>query len=66
MIKESIINAKETANTFAENTGQNVSTVKSATQGLFTITSPDGTIQNDTSSVNKKIRVVTTMIYFFE
>ena len=63
MIKQSIINARETAKTFAGNTNQKLADVKTAVQGLFTITSPDGQIQNDTSSVNKRVRVVTTMTY---
>jgi len=64
MLDQATRNAKVAAETFAKNTGSRVGNIKSASQGVFTIASPDGAIINDTQSINKKVRVVTSIQFF--
>ena len=62
MINKALINAKLTANQFANQTNGKLGGIKNASQGLFTITAPDGNF-ND-GSVRKKVRVVTSVQFF--
>ncbi len=62
MINKALINAKITASQFAKETNGNLGSIKNASQGLFTITAPDGNM-ND-SSIQKKVRVVTSVQFF--
>jgi hypothetical protein len=59
MIREATINAREAAETFAQDSGSKIGKIKNATQGFFSIT------DRDANSPDKKIiRVVTTMEYY--
>lgn len=64
MLDQATQNAKSTAETFAKNSGSSVGKIKSASQGVFSISSPDGSITNDTQNINKKVRVVTSIQFF--
>lgn len=66
MIKDSIDNAKNYAVIFANQTNQKVYSVKTINQGLFSISSKDGNTPNDTYSLEKKVRVVTTANYILK
>ncbi len=59
MIREATINARKAAEKFAEDSGSKVGKIRTASQGLFTITDRD---QN--SPDYKMVRVVTTVEYF--
>ena len=62
MINKALLNAKNTAEQFAKQTNGNLGGIKNASQGLFTITAPDGNM-ND-GSIQKKVRVVTSVQFF--
>ena len=64
MLDQATQNAKQAAETFAKNTGSQVGKIKSASQGVFTISSPDGAIVNDTQNISKKLRIVTSIQFF--
>lgn len=64
MLDSATQNAKLAAETFAKNTQSQVGKIKSASQGVFTIASPDGSNIGDTSNINKKVRVVTSIQFF--
>lgn len=64
MLDSATQNAKLAAETFAKNTQSQVGKIKSASQGVFTISSPDGSNIGDTSNINKKVRVVTSIQFF--
>ncbi len=64
MLNSATQNAKLAAATFAKNTNSQVGKIKTANQGVFSISSPDGSIIGDTSSINKKVRVVTSIQFF--
>lgn len=64
MLDSATQNAKSAAETFAKNTQSKVGKIKSASQGVFTISSPDGSNVGDTSNINKKVRVVTSIQFF--
>ena len=67
MLREATINAREAAQSFAENSQANVGGIQSATQGYFDI-KDTGTI-NDWSknqSLYKLVRVVTNVSFFLE
>lgn len=66
MLLEATQNAKNSANIFASNSNSQVLGIKNANQGLFTISSPDGSNLNDTQNIYKKIRVVTTVNFFIK
>ncbi|MBC2855166.1 SIMPL domain-containing protein [Cetobacterium sp. 2A] len=63
MLNEATQNAKRAAETFAQNTDSKISGIKHASQGVFTITSPDS-ISGDTVTIDKKVRVVTSIDFF--
>jgi hypothetical protein len=59
MIREATINAREAAETFAEDSGSKIGKIRNASQGFFSIT------DRDANSPDKKVvRVVTTMEYY--
>lgn len=65
MLNEALSNAKIAADEFAKKSGSSLGKIKSASQGLFTITAEDNTA-NDNGSINKKVRVVTTVQFFLK
>jgi hypothetical protein len=71
MLTEAIKNARLSAERFANDSGSKVGQLKKANQGIFAIspalqTSSDDYLNNQmaSKSINKKIRVVTTLEYF--
>ena len=58
-------NAKEAAQTFAADSGVKVGALKTATQGLFSISAPLGDYGGE-NTVMKKVRVVTKVQYLVE
>lgn len=65
MLTQATDNAKQAAEIFARISHSNLGSIKSASQGLFTIQSARGNIY-DESSIMKKVRVVTTVEYFLQ
>ncbi len=65
MLNDALVNAKVAANQFALNSSSSLGKIKSASQGLFTISALDS-VSNDNSSINKKVRVVTTVQFFLK
>lgn len=65
MLKAATENAKEAAQTFATDSGVTVGALKTATQGLFSISAPLSEYGGD-NTVMKKIRVVTKVQYLVE
>lgn len=64
MIAEATASARQGAEQFAEDSGQAVGPIKQATQGYFEIQPRDPTPDGDESSTpNKRLRVVTTVTY---
>lgn len=57
--------AKKAADEFIKTTGAELGTLKTASQGLFSIEGRDEIIQEN-EQVNKKVRVVTTLEYFLK
>ena len=64
MLDEATQNAAVAAATFAKNSQSQVGKIKTASQGVFTISSADGALLNDTQSLYKKVRVVTSVQFF--
>ncbi len=64
MLDNATRNAKVAAETFAKNANSQVGKIRSASQGMFTISSPDGSVINDTANIDKKVRVVTSVQFF--
>lgn len=65
MLKAATDNAKEAAQTFASDSGVTVGALKTATQGLFSISAPLGEYGGE-NTVMKKVRVVTKVQYLVE
>jgi hypothetical protein len=65
MLNEALANAKVAAEEFAKNSSSKLDKIRMASQGLFTITAPD-TMLGDSESINKKVRVVTTVQFFLK
>ncbi len=65
MLKEATQNAREAAVSFAADSGATLSRIKTATQGLFSIVSPNQEYDTGTS-VMKKVRVVTQVKYYLD
>ncbi len=65
MIKEATASARSGAAQFAEDSGAALGGIRSATQGSFEINArdPGGNDQGPDASVNKRLRVVTTITY---
>jgi hypothetical protein len=61
MIAEATKSAREAAEQFASDSGTEVGGIRTATQGLFTITGRDGDTGMGTDTPNQKVRVVTTV-----
>ncbi len=61
MIAEATKNAREAAAQFAEDSGSKVGKMKTASQGQFSIES-----QSSSTPVIKKVRVVSTIVYYLE
>ena len=62
MLTEATANAKKAAESFAKDSDAEITGLAGATQGLFSIASPNGDY-DDPASVIKKVRVVTQMRY---
>ncbi|MFN8770706.1 MAG: SIMPL domain-containing protein [Neisseriaceae bacterium] len=60
MLNEALINAKVAADQFAKQSGSGLGGIKSASQGLFVITAPDGSSYNN-GTIDKRVRVVTNV-----
>lgn len=67
MIAEATKNARLSATQFADDSGCKVGTIRTANQGVFSISSKDSLMNDsnysDLSSVDKKIRVVSTITF---
>ena len=61
MIEEATKNAREAAEKFARDSGSKVGKIKSANQGLFSISDLD-----PNSGVTKKVRIVSTLQFYIE
>ncbi len=61
MIEEATKNAREAAEKFARDSGSNVGKIKSANQGIFSISDID-----PNSGVMKKVRIVSTIQFYIE
>jgi len=67
MLNAAIINAKAAADEFAKTSGAKVGDIRHANQGIFSITAREGDPDsNESSQVNKKVRVVSTIEYFLK
>jgi hypothetical protein len=75
MITEATRNARTAADRFAADSGSKVGSIRQAEQGVFSITAANGDSPagpesafggSDTSSLMKKVRVVTTVQYYLE
>lgn len=65
MLNEALANAQVSATQFAQKSQSSLGKIKNAHQGLFTITAPDSNM-DDESSIDKKVRVVTTVQFFLK
>lgn len=66
MIAEATKSAREGAQKFAEDSGTDVGGIKSAYQGLFQIMARDDDNAMESSVIDKRVRVVTTVEYYLE
>ena len=74
MITEATRNARTAAERFAADSGSKVGTIRSAEQGLFTISSADAAAAGDGANggyqadaiIMKSVRVVTTVQYYLQ
>ncbi|HEY8963667.1 MAG TPA: SIMPL domain-containing protein [Alphaproteobacteria bacterium] len=66
MIAEATRNAREAAQKFAEDSGSHVGDIKNAYQGLFQIMARDDDMATESSVIDKRVRVVTTVEYYLE
>jgi len=68
MLAEATKNARQVAEQFAADSGSKVGAIRKANQGVFRITSPDASVNEEydsgEKSINKKIRIVTTIDFF--
>lgn len=65
MLEEATKNARAAAQSFAANAGAKVGDIKNASQGLFSIGSPINDYDSD-SSLKKKVRVVSQVIFYLD
>jgi hypothetical protein len=63
MVEAATKGAREAAESFARDSGSKLGSIKSASQGLFTISAP-GTDYDDPSALQKRVRVVTKVSYY--
>lgn len=61
MIAEATKNAREAAEQFARDSDSKLGSIRTATQGLFSITGRDGEVGSGTDTPYQKVRVVTTV-----
>lgn len=66
MIAEATKSAREGAQKFAEDSGAKVGGIKTASQGLFQIMARDGDNAMEAASIDKRVRVVTSVEYYLE
>lgn len=66
MIAQATKSAREGAQKFAEDSGAKVGGIKSASQGLFTINARDDDNAMESSVIDKRVRVVTSVEYYIE
>lgn len=66
MIAEATKSAREAAQKFAEDSGAKVGDIKNAYQGLFQIMARDEDNAMESSVIDKRVRVVTTVEYYLE
>jgi hypothetical protein len=66
MIAQATKSAREGAQKFAEDSGARVGDIKTATQGLFSINARDDDNAQESSVIDKRVRVVTTVEYYLE
>ncbi len=62
MLLKATTNARKAGQTFAKQSMSKLGDIKTARQGLFTITDANSNYSNN--DINKKIRVVSTLTYF--
>ncbi len=67
MIAEATQNARLSAKQFADDSGCKVGSIRSANQGVFSISAKDSLMSDynssDTMSIDKKIRIVSTITF---
>ena len=66
LLKEATENAGKAAQEFAVNSGSQVGKIQNANQGVITIISRDNPDAYETSQINKKVRVVSTVTYLLK
>jgi len=67
MLNAAIVNAKAAADEFAKTSGSKVGDIRHANQGVFSIAAREENPEsNESSQVNKKVRVVSTIEYFLK
>lgn len=66
MIAEATKSAREAAQKFAEDSGAGVGDIKNAYQGLFQIMARDDDNAMESSVIDKRVRVVTTVEYYLD
>jgi len=66
MLNEATQNAKAAAETFAKNSNSSIGEIKAANQGVFSVSSPDGNFEGETTNIMKKVRVVTSIEFFLK
>lgn len=66
MIAEATKSAREGAQKFAEDSGAKVGNIKNAYQGLFQIMARDDDTMQESSAINKRVRVVTSVEYYLQ
>lgn len=74
MLRDATKNARDAAEQFANDAGSKVGAIQSATQGFFSIGERDSSTNGDannedysqTSGIDKKVRVVTTITYYLD
>ena len=67
MLAEAIQNARQAAGEFAQNSGQNVGTIKRASQGVFQILPRDQSYTvAESQQKNKTVRVVSTVHFYLD
>lgn len=66
MIAQATRSAREGAEKFAADSGAKVGGIKTASQGLFTINARDDDNAGESSVIDKRVRVVTTIEYYLQ
>jgi len=65
ILDQALSNAKVSAEQFAKNSKSELGKIRSASQGVVTITSTDPSL-SDSATIDKKVRVVTTVKFFLK